>query len=431
MILFPFIQGQSIFYIFMIGSLHYGGVNLENYKVYAYRWVILLSMIPVLAVTNVFWLTFAPITDIAVKFYHVTPLSIALLSMSYMVIYIIMAIPASWVVDTKGFRVAMGIGAIVTAVFGMLRGIYAQEFLIVTLAQFGVAIGQPFLVNSITKVAARWFPVDERATASGIATLAGYLGMIAALVATPLLTQSYGMEAMMRIDGYLALGCAAIFLLFSKERPPIPPGPGAELTHPLNLADIKKLLHQKDFGYLLICLFVIMGIFNALMTWIEDVLKPKGITPAQAGIIGGMIVVIGITGAIILPLLSDKLGKRRPFLIWPIIAAIPGFAGLIFAADYYWLMAAAGIMGFFVMGMGPIAFQYGAEKAYPVPEGTSFGLLMMAGQVSGILFIYGMDALRSSSGEMTPSLMVLMLLMLGSFFLATRLRESELIKGDG
>ncbi len=402
---------------------------MERYQTYPYRWVVLFSMIPILAMTNVFWLTFAPITGSVSRFYGVSSLSIALLSMSYMVVYILMAFPASWVVDTKGFRMSMGIGGIVTAVFGLIRGIYAANFEVVVLAQFGVAIGQPFLINSITKVAARWFPVDERATASGIATMAGYLGMIIAMILTPALADQYGISKMMMFYGYAAGVCALIFLIFSRERPKTPPGPGDELVNKLNATDLKAVFRKKDFKYLLFCVFIVMGIFNAVMTWIEDMLRPRGITPIQAGFIGGIMVVVGILGAIILPVISDKIKERRPLLIWPIIAAVPGFLGLTFLVNYGLLLASAALMGFFVMGMGPIAFQYGAEKAYPVPEGTSFGILMLMGQISGIFFIYVMDLLRFSSGEMTLSLIILGALLLISFITATRITESDLVKG--
>ena len=85
-------------------------------------------------------------------------------------------------------------------------------------------------------------------------------------------------------------------------------------------------------------------------------------------------------------------------------------------------------MGFFVMGMGPIAFQYGAEIAYPIPEGTSFGLLMLMGQISGIIFIFFMDLLRSpATGEMTLPLIALIVMMSAALLLIGRLEESKLI----
>ena len=407
-------------------------------KLSKYRWIVLLSMLPILAMTNIFWLTFAPITNLSKEFYHVTPLSIAFLSMCYMIVYIVMALPASYIVDTKGFKTAMVIGAIVTALFGMLRGIYATNFTVVVIAQIGVAIGQPFLVNSITKAAASWFPVNERATATGIATMAGYIGMIIALILTPILTTRYGIEKMLLYYGYVAILCAIVFILFSKAKPIIVEISKNKIEknklkwkkEKANKNNIRNLLKNKDFVYLMICMFMVMGIFNGIMTWIEDILKPKGISSDGAGIIGGILVIVGLIGAVILPVISDKIRKRRPFLIWPILAAIPGFLGITFLTGYIDLTISSAIMGFFIMGMGPVAFQYGAEIAYPVPEGTSFGVLMLMGQISGIIFIILMDLLRiKSNGSMVISLSLFVVLLLISYIIVSKLKESELVLG--
>jgi hypothetical protein len=86
--------------------------------------------------------------------------------------------------------------------------------------------------------------------------------------------------------------------------------------------------------------------------------------------------------------------------------------------------------GFFLLSSGPIGFQYGAEITYPIPEGTSNGFLLLAGQISGILFIFGMNSFKSSStGSMTRPLVVLIILMSVSLLSSTRIRESSLLKG--
>jgi hypothetical protein len=93
-------------------------------------------------------------------------------------------------------------------------------------------------------------------------------------------------------------------------------------------------------------------------------------------------------------------------------------------------MGSAFAFGLFSMSAGPIFFQYSAEVSYPAPEATSQGLLVLAGQVSGIAFIYGMDAFRAESGSMTPALLVLIALSIGNVLLTTRLRESTLIRAE-
>ncbi|GKX29992.1 hypothetical protein SH1V18_24720 [Vallitalea longa] len=400
---------------------------MKEYKIYPYRWVVLLCTLPILAMTNIFWLTFAPITNSAESYYNVSGISIAFLSMCYMIVYIIAAIPASILIDTKGFKISVTIGAVLSAVFGMARGIFADNYTIVVICQIGVALGQPFLVNAITKIAARWFPIDSRATASGLATMAGYVGMVIAMILSPRLFESVGMKNLLMYYGYASVICALIFIMFAREKPKTPPGPEYQSTT-FKVKEINKLFKKKTYIYLMICMFVMMGIFNAVMTWIEEMLSPRGITSVQAGLIGGILVIVGLIGAVILPAFSDKLKRRRPLLLWPIILTIPAFLGLTFSSEYIVIAIFAGLVGFLVMGMGPIAFQYGAEVAYPVPEGTSFGILMLMGQISGIIFIFLMDALGSAaSGDMTLSLVIFSVLILITFIIALKLKESPII----
>ena len=77
-------------------------------------------------------------------------------------------------------------------------------------------------------------------------------------------------------------------------------------------------------------------------------------------------------------------------------ASILGLIGITFALRYGLLLAGAAIMGFFLLAAGPIGFQYGAEVTYPAPEGTTTGLLLLVGQVSGIIFILGMDQFKQA-----------------------------------
>jgi hypothetical protein len=108
--------------------------------------------------------------------------------------------------------------------------------------------------------------------------------------------------------------------------------------------------------------------------------------------------------------------------------AIPGLLGITFATSYPLLLASAFVLGAFLLSSGPLGFQYGAEITYPAPEGTSNGLLILAGQVSGIAFIVGMDALKPSpDAPMTLSLLILIGLMVVALVLATRLRESKML----
>ncbi len=120
----------------------------------------------------------------------------------------------------------------------------------------------------------------------------------------------------------------------------------------------------------------------------------------------------GVIGALILPALSDRYHRRTPFLVLALAGATLALCGLTYAVSYGLLLASAAVLGFFLLSAGPIGFQYGAEITYPTPEGTSNGLLIMMGQVSGIAFILAMDAFKSpQTGSMSTPLLVLIGLM--------------------
>jgi MFS family permease len=141
-------------------------------------------------------------------------------------------------------------------------------------------------------------------------------------------------------------------------------------------------------------------------------------------------VVGGIVGAVIMPFLLDRYRKRVPFILIALGASTLGLIGITYATTYGMLLAASFIMGFFLLSAGPIGFQYGAEIANPAPEGTTNGLLILMGQISGIIFIFGMDMYKATgTGSMTLSLLVLIGLMVVGFLLSTRLRESLLLTG--
>lgn len=382
----------------------------------------------IIAVNQLLWITFASVTSEATQFYHVSDIMIGILSMCFMIVFIMVSIPASWIIDTYGIRIGVGIGAVLTGVFGLLRGIYTDNYSFVLIFQIGIAIGQPFLLNAITKLAANWFPVKERATASGLGTLSMYIGISAGMVITPFLTKYYGMQGTLFIFGIVSVIGALIFLVLAKDKPPTAPCSTDQEERSLVFDGMKDAFKNRQFYLLLIVFFIGLGVFNSLATWIEDILSPRGFSPEQAGIVGGVMIFGGIIGALILPILSDHFSNRIFFIKLALIGATAGLTGITFGDSYWILIISASVLGFFLLSSGPIGFQYGAEITYPAPEGTSNGLLLLVGQISGIAFIFAMDIFKSpTSGSMEKPLIFLIILMIISIFISLFLRESSFL----
>ncbi len=403
-----------------------------QFRVYGYRWIMLSVYMLIVAVNQMLWITFAPITSDASRYYGVSDLKIGILSMCFMIVYLIVSIPASWIIDTYGIRKGVGIGVVLTGIFGLLRGLVSENFTLLLLSQIGIATGQPFLLNAITKIAARWFPIEERATASGLGTLAMYIGILSGMILTPYLVIGSDISGMLYIYGIFSLSAAVIFLVFAKERPLTAPCHPDQEERALAIDGLKLIFRNKNFNWLMFIFFIGLGVFNAVTTWIENILGPRGFSPVQAGITGGLMIIGGILGALIIPILSDHYRKRTLFIIIALAGATLSLAGITFATNYLILLASGMAFGFFLLSSGPIGFQYGAEITYPISEGTSNGFLLLMGQASGIIFIYCMDRFKSSTtGSMTLPLIVLIGFMLIGSLSSTRLRESALLKRQG
>ena len=349
------------------------------------------------------WITYAPVAHQAAAFYGTSELGVGAFAMSYMAAFIPLSIPASWVIDTKGFKFGVGIGAALMLVFGPLRGLAGNNYALAMACTVMLAVAQPFLLNAWTKCAALWFPHRERATAVGVVTLANLVGTGLGMALTPVLLESMPLDRIQWWFGIAAAVSALAFFVFAREKPPSPPEPGEPEARALMLDGLKSALRDASFQKFLFIVFVSMGVFNGMTTWIEGIVRPRGFSAEDAGNLGAVILVGGLVGAIVIAAISDKQRKRRKFIVLGLLIGAPGIAGVAFATTLPWLMTAGVWAGFWLTATVPVGFQYAAELTRPTPEGTSSGLIQLCGQAS-VVFVYAMDATRTADGAFTPSL---------------------------
>jgi len=396
----------------------------KDYKLYSYRWVVLGVFMFINLTIQILWITYASITGPAAEFYGVTDLQIGLFAMTFMIAFIPLSIPVSWVIDTYGFRIAVSIGAVLMGVFGLLRGFASANYSLVLWSTIGIAIAQPFLLNAWTTVPAKWFGIEERATAVGIVTLGNLIGTALGLVLTPILIETISIPTVQSIYGGITAFSSVLFVLLAREAPPTPPGPAGSEVRALMLDGLKHAIKIRPFWFSLVISFIGLGIFNGITTWIEAMIRPRGFMPADAGALGALMIVGGVIGAVVIPALSDKQQKRQRYLYVALIGAIPGMIGLTFATTSWLLFTSAFAMGFFLVSAMPIAMQYAAEITHPTPEGTSNGLMQLTGQ-GAVVFVAIMERLKTSDGSFTPALLLAIGLLIVSAVFITQMKDPQ------
>mgnify|MGYP001765455318 CR=1 FL=1 len=394
----------------------------KTFRLYPYRWVVLGVFMFINLTIQILWISYAPITGLAASYYGVTDLKIGLLAMVYMIAFIPLSIPVSWAIDTWGFRRTVSIGAVLMGVFGVVRGLAGADYGLVLISTIGIAIAQPFLLNAWTKVPAQWFSIEERATAVGLVTLSNLVGTALGMVLPPMLIEKMSIPQTQLIYGVVAAFSALLFLIFAREKPATPPCPEGQEVRALMLDGLKHALKVKEFWLYLIVSFIGMGIFNGVTTWVENIIRPRGFTPGDAGTLGALMLAGGVLGAVIIPPFSDKQHKRQRYILLGFMLAIPGLIGLTFAQSAWLLYASAFSMGFFLVSANPVGMQYCAEITHPTPEGTSNGLIQLFGQAS-VVFVYVMEALKTADGAFTPALLLAAGLLLVSLLLISRMKD--------
>lgn len=190
------------------------------------------------------------------------------------------------------------------------------------------------------------------------------------------------------------------------------------------LDGLKHALTVKPFIIYLFVSFIGLGIFNGVSTWVENIVRPRGFTPTQAGLLGVWMLVGGIVGAVAIPPFSDKQRKRQPYILFGLLLAIPGLIGITYATNALLLYISAFFMGFFLVSTSPIGMQYAAEITQPTPEGTSNGLIQLFGQAS-VVFVFIMQALKTSDGSFTPALLLAVGLLVISALLVTQMKDPQ------
>src|SRR5579872_6975552 len=136
-------------------------------RVPAARWAVLGSYALLAACTQLLWLTFAAVDTRTAAVMHVDVGTVGDLAAVFPFVYIVLALPTGRWLDAR-FNQALGAGALLTAAGALLRVLAPDSFGWQMAGQLVISAGQPLVLNSITKVAARHFAPEERATAISI-----------------------------------------------------------------------------------------------------------------------------------------------------------------------------------------------------------------------------------------------------------------------
>jgi nitrate/nitrite transporter NarK len=228
--------------------------------------------------------------------------------------------------DRIGARWTGFIGLLLMALGGTARG-FAQGYgqFLVSMLLFGIAIGltRPNLPRALSQ----WFPPNRLGTVNGLAAGGGALGAALSMALSvsffgPLVG---GWRKLVIVLGVISFLLAISWVVLVRERTS-----GERLNS--DMAKVMKgfglVLRSKTIWILSIAAFLLFGHASAWMSHFPGFFEYKhGMSSAAAGQMVSITLFAGIFAAIIGPTLSDRLGSRRPAIMWACVAG--GLCNLI------------------------------------------------------------------------------------------------------
>lgn len=328
------------------------------------------------------------------------------------VVYIGVAYLAGAFIDRVGLRVSVGIGVLLVALSGILRGLATGfETMLACVAVFG--LGGPLISIGAPKAISVWFAGRERGTAVGFYSTAPTVGAITALAtANSLVLPLVGSwRGVFVFYGVATVAVAAVWWLAARDAPPGAQGPPAD-PHgrarndgaPLSMM---ALVRMRTVWTILIIVFGGFLVGHAINAWLPRVLQSYGMTAVDAGLWAAVTTALGLPGVLLVPRWSPP-GRRR--YVVALILAMAGAGTLAMSTGAGPLLVAGlALYGLLRASLLPVLIltlmdspAVGARNM-----GAVAGLAFTTGEVGGFLGPFLMGSLLDLTGAFLSGLVVL------------------------
>ncbi|XP_037680130.1 feline leukemia virus subgroup C receptor-related protein 1 [Choloepus didactylus] len=410
------------------------------------RRFLVLLIFSLYSLVNAFqWIQYSIISNVFEDFYGVSSLNIDWLSMVYMLAYVPLIFPATWLLDTRGLRLTALLGSGLNCLGAWVKCGSVQQhlFWVTMLGQCLCSVAQVFILGLPSRIASVWFGPKEVSTACATAVLGNQFGTAIGFLLPPVLVPNIqnNTDLMASNISTMFYGTAALstllFILTAiafKEKPQYPPSqaqavlqdsPPEEYSYKKS---IKNMLKNIPFVLLLITYGIMTGAFYSVSTLLNQIILTyyKG-EEVNAGRIGLTLVVAGMVGSILCGFWLDYTKTYKQTTLTVYILSFIGMVLFTFTLDLGYLIIVfitGGVLGFFMTGYIPLGFEFAVEITYPESEGTSSGLLNAAAQIFGILFTLAQGKLTTGYGPWAGNIFLCVWMLVG--IILTALIKSDL-----
>ena len=334
-----------------------------EYQVYKYRWAVVALFWTVIFAYGANWFALSPMLTTFEHNFSVPNWEAHLLISLIGIFVVFFAWPAGTLIDKKGPKLSITIGALFMALGFGIRPWLLDSFTNLLLSSVIAGIGLAWILVALGPQMLRWFPKKQASLAVGIGASGLFIGFGTGSLAMPIInsatSQTNGFSGFL-VFGIISVIAFILWILLAKDSPKTPPEERVKVEPMKFAAGMKQVFSSKNAYFYPIVGFFIVGITLVISAFIHTPLGKGGLGYSGAdlaqkgGYIAGLLLYGCAIGAFIAPFIMKKIGLKKITL------------GAISGAIILWLV----IFGLFLMNGNDI---------------TSLNWILIA----GIAFLFG------------------------------------------
>jgi len=325
-------------------------------KLYGYRWAVVGIFWFVIFAYGANWFALSPMLKTFEGSFSIPSWQSHLLLSLIGMFVIFFAWPAGTLIDRKGPKISISLGALFMAIGFGLRPWMLDSFLKLLLSSVIAGIGLAWILVAMAPQMLRWFPHKQASLPVGIAASGLFIGFGTGSLLMPLIPNPA--DALPGYNGFLIFGILAViafflWLMIAKDHPATPPEERIKIEKMRFAEGMKNVFRSKNaFVYPLIGFFIV-GITLVISAFLHQ------LYPGQnGGYVAGLLLYGCAIGAFFAPFLAKKVGLKKVTLAVVIGAVI--FWIILFLLNYSYHVS--------WMLMIPVAFLFGVcfQASWPL-----------------------------------------------------------------
>lgn len=339
------------------------------------------------------------------KEFGLTGTQLGILNSVFYFSYALLQVPAGVLGDKIGKKKVLVPGFILFGAFTAVTG-WAKTWTTLLFARVVTGAGEGTYYGPQYGLSSEQIPKKYRSLGSAIINSGMAFGIALGLMTSSWLVYDKGYSWRMP---FYAMAIPSILVgvaiwLFVKEK---------KRSKDENGQAVKKgkfsdLLKNRNLILTYIMVFCSLFGFFVILTWLPYYLQnERGIAGSETGFISSLVAWISIPGALLFSSLSDKLGRRKPLIMFLVPVAILSMLSIVWMPSMTGVIVALCIYGLVgKLALDPVLVALVADSVDENNYSTAFGLFNFIGMTSSILAPIIAGAARDITGSLASSFYV-------------------------